>query len=74
MARLSDPPASYPQLPLVYLLECYRRASAAVRSVIPLKDKEAAERLRGNFIYCKELVVNYTGLLLTLDMFPQARP
>jgi hypothetical protein len=27
--------------------------------------------LQGLLAYCKELAVSYTGLLLTMDMFPQ---
>ena len=74
MARLSEPPPGYPELPLAYLLGCYRRASAAVRSTVPLKDKAAQARLQESCLYCKELSVNYMGLLLTMDMFPQVRP
>eukprot|EP00887_Chlorella_sp_A99_P007091 scaffold2.g7091.t1 len=47
MARLSSPPAAYPQWPVHYLLGCYARASGGW------------------------LAVSYTGLTLSLDMFPQ---
>lgn len=71
MARLSEPPPGYPQLPLAYLMGCYRRASAAVRNVPPFKDQAAQQHLQESCLYCKELSVNYTGLLLNMDMFPQ---
>ena len=38
-----------------------------------LKDVDQQKALAGTLTLCRRLAVSYTGLLLTLDMFPQAR-
>lgn len=49
-------------------LAAYGRASDSIRA-LPATD--ASQPLQALLTYCKELAVSYTGLLLTMDMFPQ---
>ena len=53
MARLLDPPEQYPQWPLHYLIGCYGRATAEIRALSTLKDKDAANRIQLDIQYCK---------------------
>lgn len=69
--RLSFLPLGYPQTPLQYLLGCYSRASGEIRAAGSLKDEPLQEAVVGALVYGKQLVVSYTGLMLTMDMFPQ---
>ena len=73
MSRLTDPPAGYPLPPLVYLIGCYTRASAASRSLPSLSNKQALAQLQATLAAGKALIVSYAGLMLTMDMFPQVR-
>jgi hypothetical protein len=49
-------------------LGAFSRASERNRA---LPRTDASKPLQGLLAYCKELAVSYTGLLLTMDMFPQ---
>ena len=49
-------------------LGAFSRASERNRA---LPRTDASLPLQGLLAYCKELAVSYTGLLLTMDMFPQ---
>ncbi len=73
MARLLDAPEQYPQWPLHYLIGCYGRATAEIRQISSLRDKDAANRLQLDLQYCKELIASNAGLLLTMadSLFPQ---
>ena len=73
MARLLDAPEQYPQWPLHYLIGCYGRATAEIRQISSLRDKDAASRLQLDLQYCKELIASNAGLLLTMadSLFPQ---
>ena len=71
MSRLSNPPASYPQWPVQYLMGCYARASEETRSVSLLKDASDQQRLIDTLTLARQLAVSYTGFILTLEMFPQ---
>lgn len=73
MARLLDAPEQYPQWPLHYLIGCYGRATAEIRQISSLRDKDAANRLQVDLQYCKELIASNAGLLLTMadSLFPQ---
>ena len=73
MARLLDAPEQYPQWPLHYLIDCYGRATAEIRALSTLRDKEAANRIQLDIQYCKELIASNAGLLLTMSdsLFPQ---
>lgn len=51
-------------------LGAFSRASERNRA---LPRTDASLPLQGLLAYCKELAVSYTGLLLTMDMFPQVR-
>jgi hypothetical protein len=73
-ARLSDVPSGYPQAPFPYLLGCYRRAAEELRSARGLKDPQSAARVADLLVYCMELIVSYSGLMLFMEMFPQACP
>ena len=75
MARLLDPPAEYPQWPLQYLIGCYARATAEIRALSALRDKDAANKVQQDLQYCKELIAANAGLLLTMSdsLFPQVR-
>lgn len=75
MARLLDPPEQYPQWPLHYLIGCYGRATAEIRQISSLRDKDAANRLQLDLQYCKELIASNAGLLLTMadSLFPQVK-
>jgi len=73
MSRLTDPPADYPRPPLLYLIGCYARASAASRSLPSLSNKQALAQLQATLAAGKALIVSYVGLMLTMDMFPQVR-
>lgn len=44
MARLLEPPENYPQAPVPYLLGCYGRASAELRSLGAMRDQALAEK------------------------------
>ena len=57
--------------PWHYLLACYSRATDEFRSAVFLNDRAAVDRVQCTMIYAKELIVSYSGLLLTMDMFPQ---
>ncbi|PRW05883.1 putative ubiquitin conjugation factor E4 [Chlorella sorokiniana] len=71
MARLSEPPASYPQWPVHYLIGVYGRAAAEARSLSMLKEPAQQAALGEALALCRQLAVSYAGLTLTLDMFPQ---
>lgn len=73
MARLLDAPEQYPQWPLHYLIGCYGRATAEIRALSTLRDKDAASRIQLDIQYCKELIASNAGLLLTMSdsLFPQ---
>lgn len=73
MARLLDAPEQYPELPLHYLIGCYGRATAEIRALSTLRDKDAAGRIQLDIQYCKELIASNAGLLLTMSdsLFPQ---
>lgn len=75
MARLLDAPEHYPQWPLHYLIGCYGRATAEIRALSTLKDKDAANRIQLDIQYCKELIASNAGLLLTMSdsLFPQVQ-
>jgi hypothetical protein len=49
-------------------LGAFSRASERIRA---LPGTDASRPLQELLTYCKELAVSYTGLLLTMDMFPQ---
>ena len=70
MARLMEAPA-VAQWPLHYLLACYSRASDEFRASAGIKDAAAVQRVQESLLYSKQLIVSYSGLLLTMDMFPQ---
>lgn len=73
MARLLDAPEQYPQWPLHYLIGCYGRATAEIRALSTLRDKDTASRIQLDIQYCKELIASNAGLLLTMpdSLFPQ---
>ncbi len=73
MARLMEEPAEA-QWPLHYLLACYGRASDEFRASASIKDAATVQRVQESLLYSKQLVVSYSGLLLTMDMFPQVCP
>jgi len=70
MARLSDPPASYPLWPVHYLLGCYARATDEARAASQLKDTADQQRLLATLSLARSLAVSYTGFTLLHDMFP----
>jgi ubiquitin conjugation factor E4 B len=71
MARLSNPPASYPQWPVQYLMGCYARAMEEARGVSLLKDAGDQQRLIDALTLARQLTISYTGFILTMEMFPQ---
>lgn len=46
--------------------------AAELRNVGMLKDPEQQAALTGTLQLCRQLAVSYSGLILSLDMFPQA--
>lgn len=69
MAKLSNPrdPA---QRPWKYLLESYGRASHELSS-LALRNRDHAARLAQTLTALKQLLVSYSGLVLSMGMFPQ---
>ena len=57
--------------PLHYLTASYNRLSDELRSLTTIGDQAVLERVTDTLIYGKQLTVSYSGLLLTMDMFPQ---
>jgi hypothetical protein len=74
MARLLEPPASYPLATVPYLLGCYGRAYNESRALSSLKEQALADKAYETLQYAKSLCVSYVGHTLLLDMFPQVRP
>lgn len=70
MARLMDSP-DVVQWPLHYLLACYTRASDEFRAASAIRDAATVQRVQESLLYSKQLIVSYSGLLLTMEMFPQ---
>jgi hypothetical protein len=73
MARLMEVEDAA-EWPLHYLLASYSRATDEFRSAAALQEPAAVERVQSSLLYSKQLIVSYSGLLLTMDMFPQASP
>ena len=73
MARLLDAPGENPEWPLHYLIGCYGRATAEMRALSSLKDKDTVNSVQLDIQYCKELIASNAGLLLTMSdsLFPQ---
>lgn len=69
MARLMDEVSS--EWPLHYLMASYNRLSDELRSLTTIGDQAVLERVTDTLIYGKQLTVSYSGLLLSMDMFPQ---
>ena len=57
--------------PLHYLMASYNRLSDELRSLTTIGDQAVLERVTDTLIYGKQLTVSYSGLLLSMDMFPQ---
>ena len=72
MARLMEAPSE--QWPVFYLVGCYGRVSDEFRAAGAARDPAAVHAVQAALLLAKQLAVSYTGLLLTLDLFPQARP
>ncbi|CAL8466128.1 g5664 [Coccomyxa elongata] len=70
MSRLMDVPVA-DEWPLHYLLACYGRASDEFRASATIKDAATVQQVQNSLLYSKQLIVSYSGLLLTMDMFPQ---
>lgn len=70
MSRLMDVPVA-DKWPLHYLLACYGRASDEFRASATIKDAATVQQVQNSLLYSKQLIVSYSGLLLTMDMFPQ---
>ncbi len=64
---IESPPSSYPQFPLHYLLGCYARASAEMRTRAVADSPQLSAAVQA----CKELIVSYAGLLLVAGVVPQ---
>lgn len=71
MARLSEPPPSYPQWPVQYLIGCYARALNEGRNIAMMKDPADQQRLLETLVLARQLVVSYSGHIITLGMLPQ---
>ena len=71
MARLMEDPGD--QWPVFYLVGCYARASSEFRAASALRSPTAAAAVQAALSLSKQLAVSYSGLLLTMDLFPQAR-
>lgn len=71
MARLMEDPGD--QWPVFYLIGCYARASNEFRAASALRSPTAAAAVQAALSLSKQLAVSYSGLLLTMDLFPQAR-
>ena len=69
MARLMDEISS--EWPLHYLMASYNRLSDELRSLTSIGDQAVLERVTDTLVYSKQLTVSYSGLLLSMDMFPQ---
>ena len=70
MARLLAAPE--PQFrPWDYLVACYGRTSQELQTLPSLRNKDFSQRLSGTLTGLKQLLVSYSGLLLTMSMFPQ---
>ena len=57
--------------PLHYLMASYNRLSDELRSLTTIGEQAVLERVTDTLIYGKQLTVSYSGLLLSMDMFPQ---
>ena len=57
--------------PLHYLMASYNRLSDELRFLTTIGDQAVLERVTDTLIYGKQLTVSYSGLLLSMDMFPQ---
>ena len=66
MARLMEAPGD--RWPVFYLVGCYARASDEFRAATAL-----LTAVQAVLSLSKQLAVSYSGLLLTLDLFPQVR-
>ncbi|KAL4426229.1 hypothetical protein ABPG77_009844 [Micractinium sp. CCAP 211/92] len=71
MARLSEESPAGAQWPVHYLLGVYGRAADELRNVGLLKDASQQAALTETLQLCRQLAVSYSGLILSLDMFPQ---
>ena len=71
MARLSDPPSTYPQWPVQYLLGCYARALEEARSASLLKAPTDQQALVETLTLSRRLAVSNAGFIITMEMFPQ---
>ena len=71
MARLMEDAGD--QWPVFYLVGCYARASNEFRAASALRSPAAAVAVQAALSLSKQLAVSYSGLLLTMDLFPQAR-
>lgn len=75
MSRLSDPPASYPQWPVQYLLGSYARAVREIQSLeMNTKDPAEKSKLSDTLALCRKLSVSFVGFALFFEMFPQPEP
>ena len=70
MARLLNPPDPSSR-PWDYLLASYGRASQEINALSSMRNKVVAARLSQLLTGLKQLLVSYSGLLLSMSMFPQ---
>ena len=70
LARLSHPPDPQSR-PWDYLVSCYNRSVQQQHSLALLRNKDFSARLGQALSGLKQLLVSYSGLLLTMNMFPQ---
>ena len=71
MARLMEDLGD--QWPVFYLVGCYARASDEFRAATTLRSPAVMAAVQAALSVSKQLAVSYSGLLLTMDLFPQAR-
>lgn len=70
MARLMEVDVSN-EWPLHYLMASYNRLSDELRSLTGFTSQAELDGVSGTLVYGKQLTVSYSGLLLSMDMFPQ---
>ena len=71
MARLMEDHGD--QWPVFYLVGCYARASDEFRAASTLRSPTVVAAVQAALSISKQLAVSYSGLLLTMDLFPQVR-
>ncbi len=71
MARLMETNGGS-EWPLHYLMACYGRLSDELRALTTIRNPAELDRITSTLIYGKQLTVSYSGLLINMDMFPQA--